>query len=350
MHPFCRQQPPDADEVEAVFPTLSSLCLDILLANLDALGDVGDTDWDTLEILLRRCNMQYVRRIEDANPSRDLSRVTEELWRGFYSSSYGRPSMEAVLARMKRRNVTCKWRDLFDAKGREVEEKRERGLERLREKSKALKDERASRQVQVVDVVPVSAGSNRRKKVSSSANRTTYTGAIPAKRPFSTPSALASSSGSSILKKSKTEYATSAYVQGVKNQIQPRRPSFRPNSSPLHALPTPSFRPSTSSLTSPTKRLAQHPTSSPRPLLTPNSRLSKSAAFTSHPSSRPSSQPSPRPSSSVSNLSLRAPSASRPQLSLKGGGLRGGIPPDRRPVERKGIRLVSAEQLIGESG
>ena len=44
---------------------------------------------------------------------RDLSPVTNKLWKKFFERQFGAESAELVVARMKKRRVEFKWRELY---------------------------------------------------------------------------------------------------------------------------------------------------------------------------------------------------------------------------------------------
>ncbi|URE25492.1 hypothetical protein MUK42_20142 [Musa troglodytarum] len=65
---------------------------------------------------------------------RDLSPVTDALWKRFYEQQFGVESANTVIKRMKQKKVVFKWRQLFEAKTKEREEAQNKMGEKLKQR------------------------------------------------------------------------------------------------------------------------------------------------------------------------------------------------------------------------
>lgn len=98
-----------------------------------------------------------------SNPQgRDLSNITNDFWKVFFIKKHGKNEADVLFARMQKRNITCKWRSLFEVctsssfavllftfpqlcslsmqyKEREKEAKEEQAIENLRRKNEEAK-------------------------------------------------------------------------------------------------------------------------------------------------------------------------------------------------------------------
>jgi elongin-A len=101
--------------------------------NLQYLGDVGETDIQLLKRILPHCNAEQLNRIETSTKGRDLSPVTDELWRKCYGRTFGNDAVAMVRERMSNRGIKFKWRQLYQAKVREQEELQKKGVNRLKD-------------------------------------------------------------------------------------------------------------------------------------------------------------------------------------------------------------------------
>nr|XP_016506950.1 PREDICTED: uncharacterized protein LOC107824664 isoform X2 [Nicotiana tabacum] len=62
---------------------------------------------------------------------RDLSPVTDKLWKRFYKIQFGEKSINQVVQDMKLRNGTFKWKQLYEAKLEELEETQQKLFKRI---------------------------------------------------------------------------------------------------------------------------------------------------------------------------------------------------------------------------
>lgn len=103
-------------------PSLVELCRDTAILNLRFMGDVGDTELHLLKDILPRCNIKELTHIEYSSEGRDLSPVTDDLWKRFYLRYFGEKNANTVINRMKQNKVVFKWRELYEAKEKELDE------------------------------------------------------------------------------------------------------------------------------------------------------------------------------------------------------------------------------------
>lgn len=176
-------------------PSLVDLCVQTAVDNVRYLGNVGETDIYLLERILPHCSLEQLIHVENSTQERDLSQVTDRLWKRFYQIEFGEKSINQVVQRMKQRKVTFKWKQLYEAKSKEVEETQQRSFERIKELYQKEDAKRQSRQVRVCTKVPPSS------------NKRSFYG-----------SGLGSSFGntkSSLMKKAKTEFVNSPEVKNL---------------------------------------------------------------------------------------------------------------------------------------
>ncbi|KAL3508999.1 hypothetical protein ACH5RR_028400 [Cinchona calisaya] len=185
-------------------PSLVDLCVQIVVVNVRYLGNVGETDFHLLERILPHCTIDQLTHVEDSTVGRDLSPVTNELWKKFYERQFGADSVDVVVERMKQRKITFKWRQLYTAKLQEVEEKEMRLIDRMKQRYENEAAKKQTRQVQLCTKVPP-----------SSCKRSYFGG------PYNS----ISNTKSSIMKKAKLEFLNSREVKNlaaVKNKAVQR--------------------------------------------------------------------------------------------------------------------------------
>jgi len=139
-------------------PSLVDLCIQSAIDNVQYLGDVGETDFGLLKVILAHCTSDQLLFIENSTEGRDLSPVTDDLWQNFYARRFGEESAVLVRKRMKEKRISFKWRLLFQAKAKEQEEKQQKSLERSLNRLKQLyaqaDSEKQSRQIQICSTIP----------------------------------------------------------------------------------------------------------------------------------------------------------------------------------------------------
>jgi len=134
--------------------SLLELCVRSAIDNLSHLGDVGETDISLLKRILPHCNADQLMHIETSTTGRDLSPITDELWRKCYARKFGNDAVDMVKERMANRNCKFKWKQLYQAKLREQEEVQKKGVNRLRELYKEQDTQKQSRKLKPCDVKP----------------------------------------------------------------------------------------------------------------------------------------------------------------------------------------------------
>ncbi|XP_022773773.1 uncharacterized protein LOC111316023 [Durio zibethinus] len=95
-------------------PSLVDLCVRMAIDNVRYLGDDGETDSHLLERILPHCTMDQLLHVERSRKGRDLSSVTDKLWKNFYDLQFGRASTKLVIERMKLKRVSFRWRQLYE--------------------------------------------------------------------------------------------------------------------------------------------------------------------------------------------------------------------------------------------
>jgi elongin-A len=126
-------------------PSLVDLCVSLAVENVKYLGDVGETDLHLLDRILPHCTLDQLMHIEKStvvriyyhlyfsyfnfNPSfplfffycfvsfiqgRDLSSVTDKLWKTFYEKQFGERSTDVVIQRMRQKKVSFRWLQLYE--------------------------------------------------------------------------------------------------------------------------------------------------------------------------------------------------------------------------------------------
>ncbi|CAN8286794.1 unnamed protein product [Cochlearia groenlandica] len=123
--------------------SLVDLCVRTAIDNVKYIGYVGGVDFQLLDQILQHCTLEQLIHIEDSTQDTDLSPVTNKLWKIFYKKRYGEEDLNVVVMKMKRNKVDFKWRDLYEAKLKVVQEAEEEAVDRLK---KCYKNEDARKQ------------------------------------------------------------------------------------------------------------------------------------------------------------------------------------------------------------
>ncbi|XWS44492.1 hypothetical protein CRYUN_Cryun15aG0050100 [Craigia yunnanensis] len=138
-------------------PSLVDLCVRTAIDNVRYLGDVGETDSHLLELILPHCTMDQLMHVEKSTKERDLSPVTDKLWKNFYELQFGRANTNLVIERMKHKKVSFRWRQLYEAKLKDIQEAENKAIDRLKQRYKKEDARKQSRQVQLCTKVPPSS-------------------------------------------------------------------------------------------------------------------------------------------------------------------------------------------------
>ncbi|KAI5074106.1 hypothetical protein GOP47_0010067 [Adiantum capillus-veneris] len=146
---------------------------------------------------------------------RDLSSITNELWRKFYSRKFGPESTNLVMERMKKKKVSFRWHLLYQAKLREQEEVQKKCVDRLKQLYKEADIQKQSRQTQLCTKVPPST---KRKNFQSGGGSSSQFNHIKGR----------------LMKKSRIEFAASeakmprSNSQGLPSKVLSQRPGSQP--------------------------------------------------------------------------------------------------------------------------
>ncbi|XP_039137641.1 uncharacterized protein LOC120275185 [Dioscorea cayenensis subsp. rotundata] len=138
-------------------PTLLDLCIQTAIDNLRYIGDVGELELYLLKDILPHCTIDQLMHIEDSTEGRDLSPVTDRLWKRFYVQQFGEDNANLVIKRMKQRDLVFKWRQLFEAKTKEREEAQQKLSEKLKQRYAEEQAKKQSRQIKICAKVPPSS-------------------------------------------------------------------------------------------------------------------------------------------------------------------------------------------------
>lgn len=139
-------------------PTLVELCIQTAIDNIRYIGDVGETDTHLLKEILPHCTSpDQLMHIENCSEGRDLSPVTDSLWKRFYERNFGEENYNLVVQRMKKNQIVVKWRLLYEAKLKERDEVQKKSVERLTTLFKEQGAKKQSRQIKLCSKVPPSS-------------------------------------------------------------------------------------------------------------------------------------------------------------------------------------------------
>lgn len=213
-------------------PSLVDLCVQTAIDNLRYLGDVGETDLHLLDRILPHCTLEQLKQVEDSTEGRDLSPVTDKLWKKFYETEFGAKSANLVVERMKCKSVSFEWKQLYEAKLKDMEKAQQKSFDRIKQLYKKEDARKLSRQVQLCTKVPPSS------------NKRNFCGGWG-------PGSSIGSSKSSLMKKSKVDFLKS---QEVKNLTAMKRNAVQRNNSPLSIKKPSGFSASTSQDIKPLQR------------------------------------------------------------------------------------------------
>ncbi|ERM94440.1 uncharacterized protein LOC18421929 [Amborella trichopoda] len=135
-------------------PSLLDLCIQNAIDNIKYLGDVGETDLNILKLILTHCTADQLMHIEKCSEGRDLSPVTDSLWKTFYEQHFGTESANIVIKRMKQKGRYFKWKLLYQAKLKERDEAQKKSVDRMKQLYAEESNRKQSRQIQLCSKVP----------------------------------------------------------------------------------------------------------------------------------------------------------------------------------------------------
>ncbi|KAK3042412.1 hypothetical protein RJ639_000136, partial [Escallonia herrerae] len=163
-------------------PSLVDLTVQMAIDNIRYLGNVGETALHLLERILPHCTMEQLMHVESS---------TE-----VYELQFGAKSTNVVVERMKEKKIQFKWKQLFEAKSKDVEEAQQKSFDRIKQLYKKEDARKQSRQVQLCTKVPPSSG-----------KRSFYGGGGPGSSVGNTKS--------SLMKKAKVDFLNSQEVKNL---------------------------------------------------------------------------------------------------------------------------------------
>ncbi|KAH6764096.1 hypothetical protein C2S52_012997 [Perilla frutescens var. hirtella] len=176
-------------------PSLVDLCVQLAIDNVRYLGDVGETDSHLLDRILCHCTLDQLTHIENSTVDRDLSPVTDKLWKKYYKDSFGEDNFNTVVQKMRQKKVTFKWKQLYEAKLNEREEATQKSLDRIKLRYQEEDAKKRVRQVQLCSKVPPSS------------KKRSFWGGAAASNIYNTKS--------NIMKKAKMEFINSREVKNI---------------------------------------------------------------------------------------------------------------------------------------
>ncbi|XP_031491323.1 uncharacterized protein LOC116258353 [Nymphaea colorata] len=137
-------------------PSLVDLCVQTAIDNIKYIGDVGETDINLLKFILPHCTADQLMHIEASSYGRDLTAVTDNLWKKHYEQLFGVENANVVIKRMKKVQRSYKWRDLYKAKLKERDEAQKKSVDRLKNLYAQEVLRKQSRQIRLCSKIPPS--------------------------------------------------------------------------------------------------------------------------------------------------------------------------------------------------
>lgn len=187
-------------------PSLVDLCVQMAIDNVRYLGDVGETDSHLLDRILCHCTLDQLTHIENSTADRDLSPVTDKLWKKYYKDSFGEDNFNTEVEKMRRNKVTFKWKQFYEDKLDEREKATQDSLDRMKLRYQEVDAKKKVRQVQLCSKVPPSS------------KKRSFSGGANASNIYNTKS--------NIMKKAKMEFINSREVKNIaamKTKVVQRR-------------------------------------------------------------------------------------------------------------------------------
>ncbi|KAH7571570.1 hypothetical protein ACOSP7_014239 [Xanthoceras sorbifolium] len=138
-------------------PSLVDLCVETAIDNVRYIGDVGETDLHLLDRILPHCTCDQLMHVENCTKGRDLTPVTDKLWKKFYKKEFGEKSLNVVIERMKENKVAFRWKQLYEAKVRDLTEAEKKTSDRLKQLYQKEDARKQSRQTRLCTKTPPSS-------------------------------------------------------------------------------------------------------------------------------------------------------------------------------------------------
>ncbi|KAI8069514.1 RNA polymerase II transcription factor SIII subunit A-domain-containing protein [Gongronella butleri] len=189
--------------------SLVSICQDTLSMNIDGLGSVGDVPYALIKQPLKRATPQQLLHIERCNPH--LVSNSNELW------------LDHILQYADLRHEwnqgnhqdPTSWRDVYLNRHREMEERKKKISEKIKNQYHKIQNEKAARSIKILKGVapPMKRSVSRKSTESSSSSRlfletkkaasktsAIYSSRIPARRPVHVATAAATTTARASIK------------------------------------------------------------------------------------------------------------------------------------------------------
>lgn len=119
--------------------------------NVHMLGDVGGMSELRLRKILPHASTEHLLHIETCSKGRDLTSITDPLWRIHFARRFGERNAKMCEKQMPQGGPPHTWRSLYEEKVAEQEKLQEEGVERLRELYHQQNAVKASRKIQCID-------------------------------------------------------------------------------------------------------------------------------------------------------------------------------------------------------
>jgi elongin-A len=134
------------------------------VGNNRGLDIFADCDDAILEYVLPHCKVDQLMYVEECSKSkgRDLSPITDMLWKKFYEREFGVERANVLVQRMTKNKVIFKWKALYEAKKKEAAEAENKAIDRVRKLYEKENERKQKRQVKVCTFVPPSSNNKKR--------------------------------------------------------------------------------------------------------------------------------------------------------------------------------------------
>ena len=113
-------------------------------------------DLSILQHALSHCTVDQLMYVENCSKSKgkDLSLITDNLWKNFYQREFGVQKTNALVERMRLKKVSFKWMELYQAKLKQMGEVENKAIDRIKRLYKKENERKQSRQVKVLETIP----------------------------------------------------------------------------------------------------------------------------------------------------------------------------------------------------
>ncbi|KAL1922306.1 uncharacterized protein VTP21DRAFT_9845 [Calcarisporiella thermophila] len=132
-------------------PSLTKLCQNAIIKNLDMLSDVGDVPWRLLEPILKMATPRQLTIIEQHNKERFKPADTDYLWEKHCLENFREVREKYIRGELGK---ISSWRKLFLSCENEKEKKMQEVGAKLRDKYKKLEEERRRKQLKITASTP----------------------------------------------------------------------------------------------------------------------------------------------------------------------------------------------------